>query len=388
MASKTSTYENLIYASIWIAAFVFSFTVVGDDILNGDSSKWSFVLKAIVSMIPFMSSFLVHAYILVPLLLDKRKHVAYVIAVIILVAAFSINAEKETQKKREQWHQAMVELYKNESTPPPFLSKELPPMTKAERIQFNVRSFFLSPTFLDVVLLLLLLSVNLGVRYCFSKYEHEKHLRAMEHEVAKAELESLKSQISPHFIMNVLNNIHGLIEIDSQRAQDMVLELSKMMRYVLYECSSAQIYLHKEVSFIKNYVLLMKERCPVDKLEINLNLPDINTCQDYKISPLVFVVFIENAFKHGIDFSDRQSKSFIDISMELKEEELHFVCRNPNVPQLDGATSTGIGLKNIKRRLDVIYQKDYRLNIDNVSSIYSVDLTIPLNYDYKVSGNR
>lgn len=161
-----------------------------------------------------------------------------------------------------------------------------------------------------------------------------------------------------------------------------------MMRYVLYECSSAQIYLHKEVSFIKNYVLLMKERCPVDKLEINLNLPDINTCQDYKISPLVFVVFIENAFKHGIDFSDRQSKSFIDISMELKEEELHFVCRNPNVPKLDGATSTGIGLKNIKRRLDVIYQKDYRLNIDNVSSIYSVDLTIPLNYDYKVSGNR
>lgn len=388
MASKTSIYENLIYASIWIAAFVFSFTVVGDDILNGDTSKWSFVLKAVIKMIPFMASFLIHAYILVPLLLDKRKHIPYVIAVIILVTAFSINAERETQKKREQWHQAMVELYKNESTPPPFLSQELPPMSKARKIQFEVKKFFGSPTFLDVVLLLLLLSANLGVRYCFSKYEHEKHLRTMEQEVTKAELESLKSQISPHFIMNVLNNIHGLIEIDSQRAQDMVLELSKMMRYVLYECSSAQIYLHKEVAFINNYVLLMKERYPAGKLEINLNLPDMKSCQDYKISPLVFVVFIENAFKHGIDFSDLKCKSFIDIILELKEEELHFVCRNPNVSKPEGVKTSGIGLKNIRRRLDVIYQKDYHLNIDNVSNIYSVDLTLPLNYDYKMSGNR
>lgn len=391
MASKTSIYENLIYASIWIAAFVFSFTVVGDDILNGDSSKWSFVLKAVMSMIPFMASFVIHAYILVPLLLDKRKHILYVIALVVLVTVFTINAEKETQKKREQWHQAMVELYKNESTtppPPPFLSQELPPMSKAKKIQFEVKKFFGSPTFLDVVLLLLLLSANLGVRYCFSKYEHEKHLRTMEQEVTKAELESLKSQISPHFIMNVLNNIHGLIEIDSQRAQDMVLELSKMMRYVLYECSSAQIYLHKEVAFINNYVLLMKERYPAGKLEINLNLPDMKSCQDYKISPLVFVVFIENAFKHGIDFSDLKCKSIIDITLELREEELHFVCRNPNVSKPEGVKASGIGLKNIRRRLDVIYQKDYHLNIDNVSNIYSVDLTLPLNYDYKMSGNR
>ncbi len=395
MASKTSIYENIIYASIWIAAFVFSFTVVGDEIISGDTTKWADVLKALKKMIPFMVSFLIHAYILVPLLLDRRKHVLYVIALLLLVFSFTVNSQIETNRMRQEWYKAMVEMRQNDTLhkkPPQKLRPNIPPpmpeLDKSQIRQLKIRQFFVSPTFLDIVLLLLLLSVNLGVRYCFSRNEHQKRMSALEQEVTRTELENLKSQVSPHFIMNVLNNIHGLIEMDTQRAQEMVLKLSKMMRYVLYDCSSAKIGLVKEVGFINNYVLLMKDRYPADKLKINLDLPDAGSCGNYDIAPLIFVVFIENAFKHGISFTDVDNLPFIDVSVKINSDKLRFVCKNINYSKGDTGRIPGIGLKNIKRRLDVIYEHNYHLTIDNQSDIYCVDLIIPLNYDYQMSGNR
>ncbi len=395
MASKTSIYENLIYALIWITAFAFSFTLVGDEIISGDTSKWFDVLKALQGMVPYITSFVIHAYLLVPLLLDKRRHVLYVIALTILITGFSINSQIETNRKREQWRKAMVEMYQKDTTKVQpgeqsavQVQPQLPQMDRSQAIQFKVRQFFMSPTFLDIVLLLLLLSVNLGVRYCFSRSEHQKRMNILEKEVYKTELENLKSQISPHFIMNVLNNIHGLIEINSERAQDMVVELSKMMRYVLYDCSSPSVSLSKEIEFINNYVMLMKDRYPADKLSINLDLPSSNDSVNYNLPPLIFVVFIENAFKHGVSFTNVQNQAFINVVLKIVDDKLHFTCKNQNLTRGEMGKVPGIGLKNIQRRLEVLYEDNYHLSIDNISHIYSVDLTIPLNYEYQVSRNR
>lgn len=232
------------------------------------------------------------------------------------------------------------------------------------------------PVFLDIIFDMLVVGANLAIALMFQHYHDRLEHESLKKANAESELTYLKAQINPHFYMNMLNNIHGMIEIDPEKAQSMVIELSQLMRYMLYDNARHSLLLQQEVDFIKNYINLMRQRYPENKVKITTSLPDDKECRNLEVAPLLFIVFIENAFKHGISYV---SASYIDIKLEVKENDIYFNCRNslrmPNVTE----SSKGIGLKNVQQRLKLLYGNRANLDITQTPTEYSVTLIIPSN---------
>ena len=180
--------------------------------------------------------------------------------------------------------------------------------------------------------------------------------------------------------MNSLNNIHALVDIDKNKAQAAVLDLSGMMRYLLYDQASMFVPLEKEINFLKNYIELMRLRY-TDKLELNVAFTA--EAQGVYAPSLLFTQFVENAFKHGVTY---KKQSLIDISLKIDSagENILFSCRN-TVPDTEKATtlnsSGGIGVENAKKRLGLLFGDKACLNIDNTGEWYNVELKIPIQND-------
>ena len=171
--------------------------------------------------------------------------------------------------------------------------------------------------------------------------------------------------------MNTLNNIHALVDIDPEKAKDTIVELSKMMRYVLYEGNKQGVPLSREFEFIRHYVALMQLRY-TDKVKITLDIPD--AVPDREIPPLLLITFIENAFKHGITY---QRQSFVNVSITIEGNRLHFICSNSKA-ETPNQERGGVGLDNVRKRLDLIYPQQYTLDIDDQPQAYTAQLIIPL----------
>ena len=191
----------------------------------------------------------------------------------------------------------------------------------------------------------------------------------------KAELNNLRSQINPHFLLNTLNNIYALTAIDSERAQSAIEQLSKLLRHMLYDNQSSEVPLKDEVQFLENYINLMKIRLPqtVDvSFVCDMQNPEI------RVAPLVFISLIENAFKHGISPT---APSFIHIVLTQHDKELCVNIENSNYPKTeDDRSGHGIGLEQVQRRLDLAYYARYEWN-QNVSddgTVYSSIIKIKL----------
>ncbi len=168
---------------------------------------------------------------------------------------------------------------------------------------------------------------------------------------AEAELQNLKNQINPHFLLNTLNNIYALTAFDGDKAREAILQLSRLLRYVLYENQMSQVSLRQEADFLRSYVELMRLRVGKDvdiRVDINLS-PDDRTC----VAPLIFISLVENAFKHGISPTE---PSFVHISLNVTDGDIRFTTTNSNYPksQADKAGS-GIGLKQVESRLRLAY---------------------------------
>ncbi|MBO4753359.1 MAG: histidine kinase [Bacteroidales bacterium] len=170
----------------------------------------------------------------------------------------------------------------------------------------------------------------------------------------EAELVWLKNQLNPHFLFNSLNNISSLTHIDPDQAQEAIAQLSDLLRYALYESQKPLVPLVGEVEFMQNYIAMMKLRCS-DKTEVVEDF-QIGTGHE-QIAPLLFVSFIENAFKHG---TSSNLNSRIGVSLQVRDGKIIFECRNTNLPkdQTDHSGS-GIGLENTRRRLDLCYPNRY-----------------------------
>ena len=191
------------------------------------------------------------------------------------------------------------------------------------------------------------------------------------------QLAYLKYQINPHFFMNTLNNIHALVDIDPEKAKDTILELSKMMRYVLYEGEKQMIPLQRETDFQKTYISLMRLRY-TDKVKISVQLPE--RVPEVGIPPLLLITFVENAFKHGISY---KQESFIDVKLSLDDDRLKFTCKNSNTATKDkDDLEGGVGLANVKQRLELLYGENYTLDFDETDNTYEVLLLLPLNKKY------
>ena len=240
--------------------------------------------------------------------------------------------------------------------------------------------FFVDPRNVQILITLFVLVFNVCIRLFFFTIRRDEHFKELEKEKLRSELEYLKFQINPHFFMNSLNNIHALIDIDKEKAQSAVIELSGLMRYVLYDKSSMFLPLEKEIQFLGNYIDLMRLRY-TDKLEIKTSFA--SEPQGVYVPSLLFMQFVENAFKHGVTYK-KQSQIYVSFDVDEDSGNVVFICRN-TIPEADGSAvlpaSGGIGIENARKRLDLLYGEKASLDISNDGNWYSVELKIPIRYD-------
>lgn len=240
----------------------------------------------------------------------------------------------------------------------------------------NPRMVIRRPPFdlFSVISPLFVLLLGTGIKFGQQWFKSERQKEEIEKEKLQTELSFLKSQINPHFFFNMLNNIYSLVRSDPPKAQKATHKLSKLMRYVLYEAAKEQVTLEMEIAFINNYIELAKIRLS-EATTISLEHSEEN--MEILIPPLLFVPFLENAFKHGI----RQNEpSDIVISLHQTEGMIHFYTRNRIFHNVSFNDDEGIGLKNVRRRLDLLYKNDYSLTISEEDQQFEVYLKIPV-YD-------
>lgn len=195
------------------------------------------------------------------------------------------------------------------------------------------------------------IAVCLSIRW----KESQRALNEAELGRTAAELVNLKTQISPHFLLNTLNNIYSLTSFDTEKAQTAILELSRMLRYQLYESSDRRVSLSKEIDFLNNYIALMRLRL-TENVEVETDFESVET-SSLTVAPHLFISLVENAFKHGVS---PVQKSYIKISLRVEGESIRFRCQNSNFPKLPTDKSPGgIGLSLIERRLNLSYSNDY-----------------------------
>ncbi len=195
--------------------------------------------------------------------------------------------------------------------------------------------------------------------------------RELETRTMQSELNFLKSQINPHFLFNTLNSLYALTLRKSNEAPEVVLKLSEMMRYMLYECNERRVLLSKEVAYLRNYLDL--ERLRHKHTDIHFDID--GEVHDQLVAPLIFITFVENAFKHGA--SNHLSAGFVHIHLHVSDDELNLYVENSkpeSPPAQEHRRAGGIGLVNAKRRLALMYPRQYQLEITDNPHTYGVNL--------------
>ena len=224
---------------------------------------------------------------------------------------------------------------------------------------------------INVAIYSLVTGLSVAIRMTNGWYQVEANQRELERERAEAELSNLKSQLNPHFLFNTLNNIYSLIAFSPEKAQEAVHDLSRLLRYVLYESNQPLVPIEKDLDFLRNYIELMRIRLPrhVDlQTDIEAATPGV------MIAPLLFISLVENAFKHGV--SNSQS-SFIQITIRQAGDAISCSIRNSYFPKTAGDKSgSGIGLSNLEKRLSLLYPECYHLAYGKEGENYVAHLVI------------
>ncbi|WP_366927387.1 histidine kinase [Winogradskyella sp.] len=195
---------------------------------------------------------------------------------------------------------------------------------------------------------------------------------SIKNEMHKSEILHLQSQVNPHFFFNMLNTIYGTIDKDSALTKQLVLRLSDLMRYSIYEGNKQKVLLNDEVEFLQNYIYLhtIRYHKAIDvKFDIDIDDPKL------EINPLLLIILLENAFKHGIE--KLRENAFINVQLRTKNGMLDFGIEN-NFDENDSDEDNGLGISNLKRRLELVYPERYKLNIYKSNSIYKTYLEILL----------
>lgn len=229
-------------------------------------------------------------------------------------------------------------------------------------------------TITGLVAILLVAAISTGYGLLRYLTAQEKIHQEKQQERLQSELSFLRSQISPHFIFNILNSIVYLIRSKSPLAEPVTMELSELMRYMLYESEKEQIPLEKEVFYLKNYIALQEVRFGED-VDIRFQTEGIPTTQI--IEPMILIPFVENAFKHGVGMVQ---DPMVQVSVKILENNLHFSVKNKIAPEIaeDKDHSSGIGLRNVRRRLELLYPKAHQLDIKQENGWFVVDLNLTL----------
>lgn len=349
---KQTLGENLLYLLVWLAVLLVP--VLNSEMLSDLHVDIEDLLRAWMRIGPYLLLFLIHNAVIAPRLLLRGKFVQYIVAdLMTIVAIFSV-----------------VDVYER------YIVTRLAPEQIDMFIGFRKASFTDLALYWNVLLGLFMTGMNAAIKLIYKSIRDEQMLEALQRRNLQTEMEYLKYQINPHFFMNTLNNIHALIDIDSEAAKKSVIDLSRMMRYVLYDSESHDISLRRDIDFIDNYIRLMRIRYD-EGIDIRFDYPsDIDP--SIAIPPLLLIVFVENAFKHGVSYRKR---SFIHISVSIGQGRVCCRTVNSRHPEPKGH-KRGIGLENVRKRLELIYGDDFELRIDDSSAdVYEIELNIPVTHD-------
>jgi len=217
--------------------------------------------------------------------------------------------------------------------------------------------------------LFLLFLVPIPVLICLWLYEQWKWVQNLKAEKSQTELSLLRTQINPHFFFNTLNNLYALTVKNSKQAPEVILKLSDMMRYTIYEGEKEVVLLLDEINYLENYIELHKIRYK-KSVEITFD-HDIDT--SLKIAPLLYIILLENAFKHGVE--TLAENALIHMSLYEKGDFIHFEIEN-NFDPNERKESNGIGLQNLKRRLSLLYKDKHELLVESTNNSYKTSLKI------------
>ena len=342
IGNKQAIGENLLYLLVWSTIYlvpVLNSQMLSELHLNLDEAwiVWR-------QLIPYLTIFLIHNYLIAPRYLLRRQAIPYLLTnLVLVVTVFTIVHFYQQAVMHEASYIAQRDAITN------------------HEIYWNVLfALFMNGT-------------NGGIKLLYQSLRDEQQMEILKQENLRAEINALTYQINPHFFMNTLNNIHALIDLDPAAAQAAVIDLSKMMRYVLYDSEKEIVSLTNDIRFLKNYIDLMRIRYS-DKVEITLDAPR-ELPEEVAIPPLLLIVFVENAFKHGVSYTQ---KSFIHISIFYADGHLTALISNSRPTHEEPPQSTGIGMENVRKRLDLTYGPNgYTLETHEEQNNYTIKLVIP-----------
>jgi len=338
---------NLAQVLVWACVLVLPALV--NWLVAGDRQHAALVFQGSLAMIlPLLVIYVVNYFLLVPKLLFRKQVVWFIVANAVLILLLN--------------YRILL---------PPHADFEVP---EAVRQQFKLRDIwafrmvtFLSSAFFQVLFVFL----AIGIRYIIRSNDIQMQLQEERRKATEAELTWLRNQLNPHFLFNTLNNISSLTQIDPDKAQESIGQLSDTLRYALYGTDADKVPLAGEVEFMDNYIQLMQLRCN-ERTEVSTSweLP----AGDVRIAPLLFISLIENAFKHGVN---ARMDSFVHIRLHPDGRDLAFECEN-SVFRNSGEDhiGSGIGLENLKRRLELLYPEAYTYEQSERDGVYSVRLVL------------
>lgn len=336
-----ATAPGFMHFSFWLLTYIFLYIIDGRE----DIPYMYKHMEKLVAIVFYIFMSYVNIYFLIPKFLQNKKPLVYLLSLIglaILLAPI--------------FNSTYLLIYRN-------FMQEI-----RFRLEFRDTSFHI---FLIVGLASMLFKVTKDWLV------HQQERKELENQKIQSELKFLKSQIDPHFFFNTLNNLYALTLKKSDLAPEIVLRLSEMMRYMLYECNEVKVPLEKEIKYLKNYLELEKLR---QGNNFNIQFDIDGESGDKLIAPLVFIPFLENSFKHGVN---NQIKSgFVNIDMELSNDRVKMEIENSKVTTIESQhtskKSGGIGLTNVKRRLKLIYPNKHKIDIINKANSFKVLLDIQL----------
>lgn len=329
----------------------------------GKDFIWLYYINTIISGIIFYTNYL----ILVPKFFFDNRRYRYYLSVILLLAFLYIVSDSTNElifkhipgRNNIEKIDNPEEVNRLQRPQKPDAHLGRPPFREMHLFNYAFTSLFL-------------VFFSMGMRVLERHSQTEKLQKELEKEKLNSELAFLKNQISPHFFFNTLNNIYSLISINAEDSQKAVLRLSKLMRYLLYDSEHGNTKLSNEIDFMNNYIDLMKLRMS-SKISLTVSFPQKS--ENMNIPPLIFIPFIENAFKHGISYRE---KSFIEISMTTEKESILFRCVNSIVKTREEheAGHSGIGLENVTKRLNLLFPGKHELKINKSETEFEVLLQI------------
>ncbi len=327
----------LLHALTWFALFSLPFLI---RISNAEARppEASFFKFYVSTRIFWIGFFYLNTYFLLPKLIVRKKYVGYVASQLLVIFVLSLI------------HSAFFNLFVKPSP-------------------YDITGFLMFNTFTY----LFILSASIAYRLVNEKIKNDKLFQQRENENLKTELSFLRSQVSPHFMFNVLNNMVALARKQSDQLEPSLIKLSSLMRYMLYETNEEDVSLEKEIEYLESYIDLQLQRFG-KKLIVNTSFPEIT--EPWYIEPMLLIPFVENAFKHGTGVIENPQ---IDIDLKVENKTLYFSVRNKfNQKQGEKDRTSGIGLTNVERRLDLLYGGSQELKIEKKNGWFSVSLQLKL----------